>query len=60
MDFIHNLSQSFVNDLREKLHENTQDINMTDSNTAKDYGIYCEFISINNFILNNYKCKYSF
>ncbi|XP_060844409.1 NF-kappa-B-repressing factor-like [Rhopalosiphum padi] len=38
MDFIHNLSQSFVNDLREKLHENTQDINMTDSNTAKDYG----------------------
>uniref|UniRef100_A0A2S2PN16 NF-kappa-B-repressing factor n=1 Tax=Schizaphis graminum TaxID=13262 RepID=A0A2S2PN16_SCHGA len=38
MDFIHDLSKSFVNDLREKLHENIQDINMTDSDTAKDYG----------------------
>ena len=56
MDLIKNLSKDFVDVLRKKLDIKVQKINVTDLNAAesKDCGIYCEFICINNFTLNNY------
>lgn len=56
MDLIKNLSKDFADDMRKLLNFWPRKVIVTDSNTggAKNNGIYCKFIYINNFILNNY------
>lgn len=55
MDLIKNLSKDFADDMKRLLNFWPRKVIVTDSNTggAKDNGIYCKFIYINNFILNN-------
>jgi len=55
MDLIENLSKDFIDDLRNMLNLKVPKISIIDSNAAgaKDNGIHCEFICVNNFTLNN-------
>jgi len=52
MDLIENLTKGFVIHLRNIL--NLPKITNSNVAGAKDYGIYYEFICINNFTLSNY------
>jgi len=54
MDLIDNLSKDFVGNLRRILNFKPRKVMVTDTDRAEGNGIFCKFIYINNFILNNY------